>query len=139
MNKMIKRQESPSWSSSWRPLTLMALEANKDETGWPGTPADAPRPPKLKKPETEISKIQNNRSHFFVKTFKGENLKIQNKPGKFTWQISELQNIRPHFFGKSFKGENLKFKIKAGNFTCAAMHLNLGLRYHERCKNSLSG
>ena len=49
MNKMIKRQESPSWSSSWRPLTLMALEANKDETGWPGTPADAPRPPKLKK------------------------------------------------------------------------------------------
>ena len=49
MNKIIKRQESPSWSSSWRPLTLMALEANKDETGWPGTPADAPRPPKLKK------------------------------------------------------------------------------------------
>ena len=61
MNKMIKRQERPSWSSSWRPLTLMALEANKDETGWPGTPAEAPRPPKLKKTETEISTIKNTR------------------------------------------------------------------------------
>ena len=59
MNKIIKRQESPSWSSSWRPLTLMALEANKDETGWPGTPADGPRPPKLKKTtETEFSTIK---------------------------------------------------------------------------------
>ena len=98
MNKIIKRQDSPSWSSSWRPLTLMALEANKDETGWPGTPADAPRPPKLKKTtETEFSTIKKNtRLHFFVKTFKGGESKIQNKGGKFTclrsWHPNRFDN-----------------------------------------------
>ena len=79
MNKIIKRQESPSWSSSWRPLTLMALEANKDETGWPGTPADAPRPPKLKK--QRIRKLVQQRkilvSIFHQNVQRGES-KIQN-------------------------------------------------------------
>ena len=83
MNKIIKRQESPSWSSSWRPLTLMALEANKDETGWPGTPAAAPRPPKLEKTtETEISIIKNTRPHFFRQNVQGRESKFQNKGGK---------------------------------------------------------
>ena len=73
---------------------------------------------------------------------------MQNKGGKYTCatmyetpetEISTIKNTRPHFFRQNVQGRESKIQNKGGKITCAAMHLNLGLRYRERCKNFLSG